>query len=74
MGCVWYCLFSGIAAISVDALRRKVHETDNDPWLNNTVHNPYLITTRLVSEVRISDAKVPDATKITDLDEGVFKG
>ena len=67
-------LFDGIAAISVDTLRRKVHETDIDPWLNDTIQKPYLITTRLVSEVRISDTKVPDATKITDLDEGVFKG
>ena len=67
-------LFSGIVAIPLDALMNKVHDTEIEPGLHNTVHNPYFIVMRLVSQVRIVDAKDPDTTRITDLDENVFKG
>ena len=67
-------LFASIETIRVDALRSYVHETDIYPGLRNTVHNPSLVATRLVPQVRISDAKVPDATIITNLDEDVFEG
>ena len=53
---------------------KKVHDTEIDPGLHNTVHNPYFIVMRLVSQVRIADAKDPDTTRITDLDEKCFKG
>ena len=65
-------LFSGITAIRFDVLRSKVHDTDIDTGLRDTAHNPSFILTRQVSQVRISDAKVPDATIITDIDEGYF--
>ena len=55
-------------------MRSKVHETEIDPVLRYTVHNPSFIETRLVSQVRISDAKVPDLTRITNLEEDVFEG
>ena len=38
-------LFAGIAEICVDALRSRVHETDIEPGLQNTVHNPSSIAT-----------------------------
>ena len=66
--------FAGIAEIRVDALRSKAHETEIDPGICNTVHNPSLITTRLVSQVIIDDTKIQDATRITDLEEEVFEG
>ena len=52
----------------------KVHETDIDPGLNDTVHEPSFIDTQLVSQERITDAKVPDATRITDINEDFFEG
>ena len=55
-------------------MRSKVHETEIEPGLRDTVHDPYFIATRLVSQVIIFDAKVPDATIINDPDEDVFKG
>ena len=67
-------LFTGIAKICVDALWRKVNETGIEPGLCNTVHKRSFITTRLVSQVRIANAKVPDATRITDLEEDIFEG
>ena len=51
----------------------KVHDTDIDLGLHDTVHDPYFIATRLVSQVRIADAKVPDAKRITDIDEDFLK-
>ena len=65
---------SGIAEIRVDALRSKVHETEIDPGLRNTIHDLSFIAAILVSQVRIADAKVPDATRINDLDKDVFEG
>ena len=67
-------LFSGISEIRVDILWSKLHETEIDPGLRNILHNLSFIATRLVSQVRIADAKVLDATKIIDLDEEVFEG
>ena len=66
-------LFTCIAEIRVDALRRKVHDTEMETGIRNTVHEPSFITMRLVSQVRIDDAKVSDATRITDIDKGVFE-
>ena len=54
-------------------MRRKVLENKFEPGLLDTVHDLYFITTILVSQVRITNAKVPDATMITDLDKGVFE-
>ena len=65
-------LFAGIAEIRVDTLQRKVQETDNEPGLSKTAHDPSFITTRLVPQVRIADAKFPDTTRIADLDKDVF--
>ena len=67
-------LFSGSVPISVDALRSKVHDTNIDPGIRNTMHDPSFIATPLVSQVRIADAKVTDATRINDLYEDVFEG
>ena len=61
-------------AVCVGALWSKVHETEIEPGLHDTVRNLSFVTTTLVSQVRISDAKVPDATRITDLEEDVFEG
>ena len=66
-------LFAGIAEICVDKLRSKVHETEIESGLNNTVYYLSSIVTRLVSQVIISNAKVPDSTRITDPEEDVFK-
>ena len=67
-------LFTCIAEIRVDALRRKVHDTEMETGIRNTVHEPSFITMRLVSQVRIDDAKVSDATRITDIEKEVFEG
>ena len=66
-------LSAGIAEIYVDALQSKFHETEIEPGKRDTVHDPYFIVTRLVSQVRIADAKVQDTTRITDLKEDVFE-
>ena len=66
-------LFAGIAEILVDTLRSKVHETDIDPGLHDTVHDPYFIAMRIVSQVRIADAKIHDATRTHDLNEDFLK-
>ena len=55
-------------------MRSKVHETKIEPGLCETVPGPYFIATRLMSQLRIADAKVSDATRINDPDEGVFEG
>ena len=60
--------------VCVGALWSKIHETEIELGLHDTVQNPSFVTTTLVSQVRISDAKVPDATRITDLEEDVFEG
>ena len=65
-------LFAGIAAIHVDALQSKVHENEIDPGLRDNVHNASFIATRLVSQVRIADAKVLDATRINNLEDDLF--
>ena len=55
-------------------MRSKVHETEIDTGLHDTVHMPYFVATRLVSQVRISNAKVVDTTGITDLNKDFFEG
>ena len=60
--------------IRIDSFCRKVHETNIDSGIRNTVHNPSFITTRIVSQVIISNIKVPDAARITDLEYDVFEG
>ena len=55
-------------------MQSKLNDTEIDPGLHDTVHDPYFIATRLVSQVRIADAKVTDATRITDLEDDVFEG
>ena len=65
-------LFAGISEICIDALGSKVHETEIESGLNNTVYYLSSIVTRLVSQVIISNAKVPDSTRITDTEEEVF--
>ena len=67
-------LFAGIVEICVDALQSKVHENEIEPGLHDTVHDPYFIATRLGSQVRMDNSKVPDATRITDLEDDVFEG
>ena len=67
-------LFAGIEAIHVDAVRIKVQETEVYPGICNTVHNPYFIVPRILSHVRIAEAKVPNATRITDIEEDIFEG
>ena len=67
-------LFAGIAEIRVNAWRSKVHGTNIETGLCNTIHNMSSIATRLVSQVIIAYAKVPDATRITDIDKDVFLG
>ena len=67
-------LFAGFVAIRVDALHRKVYETNIEPGLCVTVQNPSFIDTRLVSQVIIADAKFSDATRINNTDEDVFEG
>ena len=42
-------VFTCIAAICVDVLRSKVHETEIEIGLCNTVHDPSHIVTRIVS-------------------------
>ena len=66
-------LFAVIAEIYIDVLRSKVHDTEIEPGLRYIVHDSSFITTRLVSQVRIADAKFPNATRITDLEEDVFE-
>ena len=61
-------------AIRVDALQSKLNDTEIDPGLHDTVHDPYFIATRLVSQLIITEAKVPDETRITNLEEDVFEG
>ena len=67
-------LFSGIAAIPVNALHSKFYETDIEPVIHDTVYDPSFITKQLLSQVIITDAKVPYATGITNIDEDVFEG
>ena len=67
-------LFAGIAETRVDALRIKVHDTEIEPGLRFTIHNLSFIATRLVSQVKIADAKFPDATRSTDIEENIFEG
>ena len=67
-------LLAGIAEIHVDTLRSKVHETEIDPGICDTVHDLSFIATRLVLQVRITDAKFLDATIITNIEEDVFEG
>ena len=67
-------LFAGIAEICVDALKSKVHETNIEPGLRNIVNDPSFIAMRLVSQVGIDGAKVPDASGINGPDEDVFEG
>ena len=67
-------LFACIVAIHVYALRSKFHETEIYLGLRNTIHNPSFIAKRIVSQVRIANIKVPDATIITDLEEDFFEG
>ena len=50
----------------------KVHETEIYPGLRDTIHDSSFVTTRLVSQVRIADTKVPDATINTDINEEFF--
>ena len=38
-------LFAGIAENFVDTLQSKVHETEIEPWLRDTVHDPSFIAT-----------------------------
>ena len=66
-------LSDGIAKIRIYALRSKVHETKIETELRDTIYELSLIATILVSQVIIANAKVSDATRITDLDEGVFE-
>ena len=66
-------LFTGIAAICVDALWIKVHETNIDQGLRNTVHILSFVVTRLLLKVRIADANVPDAARIKFPDEEFFE-
>ena len=54
-------------------MQSKVHDTHIEPRLRNTIHNPYFITTRLVSQVIIANTKVPDKTGNTDLGEDILK-
>ena len=67
-------LFAGISEICIDALGSKVHETEIELGICDTVHALYFIATRLVSQLRIADAKVPDATRINDIEEDGFEG
>ena len=67
-------LFSSIAEICVDTLRSKVHETNIEPGLSDTVNYSSFIVTRLVAQVITNDAKYSNATRINDLDEDVFEG
>ena len=55
-------LFAGISEICIDALGSKVHETEIESGLNNTVYYLSSIVTRLVSQVIITDSKVSDVT------------
>ena len=66
-------LFASVAASRVDVFWGKFHETEFEPGLQDTIHYPSSIKTRLVSQVRIPDAKVPDTTRISDIDEVFFK-
>ena len=67
-------LFSGTAAIHVDTLRSNIHETEIETGLQNNVHDTSFIVMKLVSQVTIANAKVPDATRINYTDEEVFEG
>ena len=67
-------LFTGIAKIHVYALRIKVHDIEIDPWLRNTIHNSSFIETRIVLQVRIADANVPDAARINYFGDDVLEG
>ena len=55
-------------------MRSKAYETYIDPGLHDIVQTPSFIMTLLVSQVIIANAKVPDATRINDLDEDVLEG
>ena len=66
-------LFTGIAAICVDALQSRFHETKIDPGLSNTIYNPSFIATQLVSYVIISDANVTNSERINYPDEDAFE-
>ena len=64
-------LFTGIAEICVNTLCIKVHETEIEPGLRDTVHDASFIAKILVSQVIIANAKVSDSTRITDIDKNV---
>ena len=67
-------LFAGIAEIHIEEFQSKVHQTNIDPGLRDTVNDPYFIVTQLVPQVRIADAKVPDVTRINDPDKEILEG